>query len=123
MFQKEAVVDYLRMATNPALQILMDVVDLRFVLLLVLQTALFTAMYAVLPNRRNGLKESLPGAVLTAFGWLTFSDLFSLYVEYFRNYANIFGSVYGVALAMLWLYCCTCIIFYGAALNRWLMQW
>lgn len=116
------ILDYLRMTTNPLLQFLMEVIDLRFVLLLILQTALFTAMYAVLPNRNNSLKESLPGALLTSFGWLTFSDLFSIYVEHFQNYANIFGSVYAVALAMLWLYWCICIVFYGAALNRWLME-
>lgn len=116
------ILDYLRMTTLPVLLFLMNVIDLRFVLLLILQTVLFTAMYAVLPNRRNGIRESLPGALLTSFGWLTFSDLFSIYVEHFQNYANIFGSVYAVALAMLWLYFCICIVFYGAALNRWLME-
>jgi membrane protein len=79
-------------------------------------------MYAVLPSGRTGLKNSLPGAVMTSLGWLVFSELFSRYVEYFPNYANVYGSVYAVALAMLWLYFCVCIIFYGAALNRWLME-
>ena len=116
------ILDYLRMTTNPFLMFLMDVLDLRFFLLLILQTALFTAMYAALPNRRNSLKESLPGALLTSVGWLTCSDLFSIYVEYFPNYANVFGSVYAAALAMLWLYFCICIIFYGGALNRYLME-
>lgn len=116
------IVDYLRMTTNPLLMFLTDVIDLRFVLLLGLQTALFTTMYAALPNRRNSLRESLPGALLTSAGWLTFSDLFSIYVEYFPNYANIFGSVYAAALAMLWLYFCICIVFYGGALNRYLME-
>ena len=116
------VLDYLRMTTNPFWMFVMDVIDLRFVLLLLLQTALFAAMYAALPNRRNKLGESWPGALLTAFGWLTFSDLFSIYVEHFQNYANIFGSVYAAALAMLWLYFCVCIIFYGGALNRHLME-
>ena len=116
------VLDYLRMTTNPFWMFVMDVIDLRFVLLLLLQAALFTAMYAVLPNRRNRLRESWPGALLTAFGWLTFSDLFSVYVEHFQNYANIYGSVYAAALAMLWLYFCVCIIFYGGALNRYLME-
>ena len=46
------------------------------------------------------------------------SGLFSLYVEYFPRYANIFGSVYAVALASLWLYVCVSIVFYGALLNR-----
>ena len=116
------VLDYLQMTTNPLWMFLVDVIDLRVILLLVLQTLLFTAMYAALPNRRIGLKYSLPGAVMTSLGWLAFSDLFSRYVEYFPNYANIYGSVYAVALAMLWLYFCVCIIFYGAALNRWLME-
>ena len=116
------ILDYLRMTTNPFLKFLMDVLDLRFFLLLILQTALFTAMYAALPNRGNSLKESLPGALLTSVGWLTCSDLFSIYVEYFPNYANVFGSVYAAALAMLWLYFCICIIFYGGALNRYLME-
>ena len=116
------ILDYLRMTTNPLLMFLMDVIDLRFVLLLALQTALFSTMYAALPNRRNSLKESFPGALLTSAGWLIFSDLFSIYVEYFPNYANIFGSVYAAALAMLWLYICICIVFYGGALNRYLME-
>ena len=60
--------------------------------------------------------------MVVMYDQLAFSDLFSRYVEYFPNYANIYGSVYAVALAMLWLYFCVCIIFYGAALNRWLME-
>ena len=115
-------VDYLRMTTNPLLMLLTNVIDLRFFLLLILQTVLFATVYAVLPNRKNSLRESLPGALLTAAGWLIFSDLFSVYVEHFPNYANIFGSVYAAALAMLWLYFCVCIIFYGGALNRYLME-
>ena len=93
-----------------------------FLVVLVLQTLLFAAMYAALPNRHNSLKESLPGALLTSAGWLTFSNFFSMYVAHFPNYANIYGSVYAAALAMLWLYFCICIIFYGGALNRYLME-
>jgi len=55
-------------------------------------------------------------------GWLTFSRLFSVYVTHFSRYSNIFGSIYGLALGMLWLYFCISILFYGAACNRWLEQ-
>ena len=79
-------------------------------------------MYVVLPNRKNSVIKSLPGALFASVGWLTVSDLFSLYVEYFPRYANIFGSVYAAALAMLWLYFCISILFYGGALNRYLME-
>ncbi|MBQ2245408.1 MAG: YihY/virulence factor BrkB family protein [Oscillospiraceae bacterium] len=117
-----ALLDYLRMTTQPLLLFLMDVIDLRYVLLLGVQTALFTAMYACLPDRRHRFRQCLPGALVASVGWIGFSKLFSLYVEHFPSYANIYGSVYAVALAMLWLFCCVCIIFYGAALDRWLME-
>lgn len=113
-----AIVDYLWMTTEPVLMVIMSIIDLRFVLLLVLQTALFAAMYAWLPRERNRLRRSLPGAVTASLGWLTFSKLFSVYVSHFTEYTNIFGSIYALALGMLWLYFCISIFFYGGVLNR-----
>ena len=105
---------------NWAPGVLQDVLDLRFVVLLLLQTLLFAVMYMVLPNRRNRFFESLPGAMLASVGWQVFSDLYSIYVEHFTGYANIYGSVYAVALSMLWLYFCMSIVLYGGALNAYL---
>lgn len=104
------------------LRLLTEVIGLRFFVLLGMQTALFTAIFMVLPNGRNSLMDSLPGALLASAGWLVFSNLYSVYVEHFAGYSNIYGSVYAVALSMLWLYCCLSIVFYGGALNRFLMQ-
>ncbi len=112
-----ALVDYLWMTTQPGLMRLMSFVDLRFVLLLVLQTGLFTLMYSLLPARRSPLGHSWPGALLAALGWLGSAKLFSVYVEYSAGYTNIFGSLYGLALGMLWLHFCAQVIFYGAAIN------
>lgn len=102
------------------LQFLWDIVDWRFVVMLLLQTGLFSAMFMALPNKRNSFRESLPGALLASAGWLVFSDLYSVYVENFSGYANIYGSVYALALSMLWLYFCISIVFYGGALNQYL---
>lgn len=106
----------------PFFRFLSGVVDLRFFLLVFLQTSLFSAMFMALPNRKNSLGDSLPGAFLASIGWLVFSHLFSLYVEFFPTYSRIYGSVYAVALSMLWLYCCISIVFYGGVLNRILMD-
>ncbi len=119
----QAIADFLRMTTDPFLLFLLDVIDWRYLVLLALQIVLFTAMYAYMPNRRHSFLQSLPGAVLTSLGWMIFSDLFSIYVDYFPKYSNIYGSVYAIALAMLWLYITISIVFYGAALNRLLMEW
>ena len=106
---------------NPAIQKLMNILDLRFGVLLVLQSLLFTLMFMIFPNRRNGFWESLPGGLFACIGWMLFSNLYSLYVTHFPSYANIYGSVYAIAISMLWLYCCLEILFFGGALNRLLL--
>ena len=118
----ESILSMLPPARDPLGIFLSEIIDLRFLLMLVLQTGLFTAMFTVLPNRRSRFRESLPGAVLACLGWLAFTRLFSFYVEHFSSYYNIYGSVYAVALSMLWLYCCLSIVFYGGALNKLLMD-
>ena len=98
-------------------RLLMGLIDFRLILLLILQTVFFVVMFMVLPNRRNAFRESLPGAGLASVGWLIFSEAYSVYVEHFAHLSNVYGSVYAVALSMLWLYCCISIVFYGGALN------
>ncbi len=113
----------LHRASHPFWRFVWGLVDLRFFLLLFVQTAIFTAMFMALPNKPNRFWDSLPGALLASSGWLIFSDLYSVYVERFASLSSIYGPVYAVALSMLWLYCCVSIVFYGGALNRFLMRW
>lgn len=114
--------EFLLGVENPVLMFFIDLIDMRVVFLMAVQTLLFTLVYMVLPNRRNGFLESLPGALLTSAGWLIFSDLYSLYLDHFGFYANVYGGVYAVAIAMLWLYFCMSILFYGGAFNALLQK-
>ena len=113
---------WLPLEKSPLFVFLENVIDLRFFLLLGIQTLLFTAMFTVLPNRKNRFSEVFPGAVLASIGWLVFSQLYSVYVERFAGLSSVYGSVYAVALSMLWLYFCVSIVFYGGTLNRWLQK-
>lgn len=103
-------------------QLLVRALDLRFFLLLILQAAVFTAMYMMLPGSRNPFWESFPGALLAASVWQIFSDLYSVYAERFVSLQNVYGSVYTVALTMLWLYGCIAILFYAGAINVFLAE-
>ncbi len=116
------VLGLLQHSRHPFLRFLAEIIDFRFFLLLFLQTMIFTAMFMALPNGRSRFWDSLPGALLASSGWLVFSDLFSIYVEHFAHLSNVYGSVYAVALSMLWLYCCISIVFYGGVLNRYLTE-
>ena len=115
-----SLIGFLTMIDNPVLIFLVDIIDLRFFLLLILQTLVFTLMFMALPDKPNRFWDSIPGGLLASTGWLIFSDLYSIYVENFSGYANVYGSVYAVALSMLWLYCCLSILFYGGVLNQYL---
>ena len=118
----DTILKFAPVTENTALEFLSNVVDVRFFVLLIVQTALFTAIFMVLPNKHNRFMESLPGAIFAAIGWMIFTELYSWYVTGFTAYSNIYGSVYAVALSMLWLYCCISIVFYGGALNHYLMK-
>ena len=89
---------------------------LRFVVLLLVQTMVFCAMYMFLPAVRGCVGECFPGAVLASLGWTAVSAGFSWYADRFP------GGVYLAVMAMVWLYVCVCIIFAGAALNRFLRE-
>ncbi len=115
-----SLLSFLSRFSHPSVNFLLEHINLRFFLLLFLQTGLFTAMFMALPNKKNRFWESIPGALLASCGWLIFSDLYSIYVERFATLSNIYGSVYAVALSMLWLYFCISIVFYGGALNAYL---
>ena len=111
--------DLLRMLQElPIPSFLLSLLDLRVFVLLILQTVLFCAMFMMLPNERHRLGESLPGALLATIGWQVFTNIYSVYSQRFTAYSLIYGSVYAVALGMLWLYFCICIVFYGGVLNK-----
>lgn len=115
--------NWLNAVEIPFVQWIVHMVDVRFLLLLSIQILVFTAIYMVLPNRRNRFWSSLPGAAMVAVGWQAFSNLFSVYVQQLDVYENIYGSVYAIALGMLWLYICVMILLFGGVLNRMLSHW
>lgn len=116
----QVILDMIPPTDNSLLELLGGIIDVRFFLLLGIQTLLFTAIFTVLPNRKNRLLSSLPGALLASMGWQVFTHLYSIYVEHFNSYANLYGSIYAVVLSMLWLYFCMYIMFCGGVLNRFL---
>lgn len=119
----KSIVLWLDSLDSSVLDWVVHVIDVRFLVLLGLQILVFTAIYMVLPNRRNRFWGSLPGAAMVAVGWQAFSNLFSMYVQRLHVYTNIYGSVYALALGMLWLYICVTMVLFGGVLNRLISQW
>lgn len=102
----------------PIFHFLAYLMRLRFLVVGLVLTLFFTVIFMVFPNRRTGFLASLPGAAGAAVAWIGFSAIFSVYTAKFGNYSAFYGSIAGIALTMLWLYACMCILFYGGAFNR-----
>lgn len=83
-------------------------------------TLFFMFLYKYVPNRKISLIKELPGALFAAIGWQVFSFFYSLYVNLTPNFTAMYGSLATIVFAMLWLYFCISIVFYGAELNTFL---
>lgn len=79
---------------------------------------IFALFYKLLPKEKSSFVKQLPGAVLAAMGWIIFSYIYSVYVEYFSNYSYVYGSLAAIVLLMLWLYICMYIFLLGAEFNH-----
>lgn len=75
-------------------------------------------IYVFLPNQKQTWRAQIPGAVFSSVGWVAFSYVFSIYVDYFSNYSSFYGATTTIALAMVWLYGCMYMIFLGGLINR-----
>ena len=94
------------------------ILSFRMVLMLGLFTFFFALLYMVLPSRRAGFADQLPGALFAAAGWYLFSYGFSIYIEYSHAF-NMYGSLTTLVLLMFWLYFVMYIVLIGMELNCW----
>lgn len=91
----------------------------RFLVVWVVLTVLFAAIYAYMPDEKLLFGEQIPGAMFAAVVWNVFSWGFSLYVNYSNTY-GIYGSLSIIVIVLIWMYFCMYIIMIGAYLNRYL---
>ena len=77
----------------------------------------FLMMYIIIPNRKTRVIRELPGAIISAAGWILFSYAYSFYIDNMSNFSYMYGSLTAIVLCMLWLYFCMYIMFVGAEIN------
>jgi membrane protein len=74
-------------------------------------------LYRYLPNRRGRFRDQLPGAMFAAVGWMVISWVFSIYLDVFKGFSNMYGSLTTIVLIMLWMYFCMYCILLGGEMN------
>lgn len=94
------------------------IISLRTVLFFLCLAGFFFGIYLFVPNRKSPhIATELPGALLSAAGWLGFSYLYSFYIDHMSNFSAMYGSLTAIVLCMIWLYACMYIMFIGAEFN------
>jgi membrane protein len=82
---------------------------------------IFALLYKYSPcveNRRKiKLRNTLPGSLFSALGWMITSIIFSYYVNNFSRYTVTYGSVGGIIVLLIWLYIVSIIVVLGGEIN------
>jgi len=76
--------------------------------------AVFTFVYAVLPNARVRLKPALTGGIFAGVSWLATGWIFARFVATSARYSAIYSSFATIILFLIWLYWSFLILFFGA---------
>ena len=108
----------------PVIQYIIDfVIEIRTIVMIIVLIVFSLSIYMFLPNRRRRLRSQLPGAIFTAFGWTLASFIFSVYMDIFKGFSNMYGSLTTIVIIMLWLYFCMYVMLLGGEINDLIQQW
>ena len=78
---------------------------------------LFLIIYRFIPNRKKRCEVISPGAIFSTVCLYFFSYLFSIYVDNFGKFNQMYGSVGGVFFLFTWLNVSSMVILLGAEIN------
>lgn len=74
-------------------------------------------IYRIIPRRHLKCKNVWPGTLIVSVGWYLFSLIFSIYVDNYSKYNQLYGSIGGVFVLLIWLYASCMLLLMGAEVN------
>jgi len=83
-----------------------------------LLSMILTIIYRFIPKHRYKLKKHIPGAIISAIACNIISIFYSIYIDVYKGFSFMYGSLTTIVLAMLWIYACMYSILFGAVLNK-----
>jgi membrane protein len=89
----------------------------RYSLALILMLGVLAILYYFGPSVKQHFRIFTPGSVFTIAVWLLLGFLFRLYVNKFGRYDQMYGTVGGVAILLLFFYIDAVVLLVGAEIN------
>jgi len=74
-------------------------------------------LYIMAPDAKINRREVDYGALFTSVSWIIVTQGYSLYIEHFSNYSNLYGSLSNILVLMWWIYILSYIFVLGIGLN------
>ena len=93
-------------------------VPLRLLIGVTTLTAVFSLIYRFFPMNRISFRYCIAGAAVSSVGWILFSWLFTIYVNFFSNMHTLYGSIGILILLLLWLHISLSILLYGCIFSQ-----
>ena len=75
-------------------------------------------LYRFIPGHGIKMKHHIPGAIIATLGWYLCSFFFSMFIQMFKGFSIMYGSLTSITLAMMWVYFGMYIILIGAEINN-----
>ncbi len=95
----------------------------RAVIVLTIIILFFILIYKFLTGKKQKLRDTLPGAALSGFGWIILSYGYSLYIDYYVASGNsLYGSLTAAVLLMFWLEACMSVTLAGGLINSYITR-
>jgi membrane protein len=90
---------------------------------LLLNTAAFSFLYVIMPNRAIRWRDGFVGAFVAAGLFEILKNLFAIYVAGVPSYQAIYGALASVPIFLLWMYIVWMVILLGAEVAAALPEW
>ena len=74
-------------------------------------------LYYVIPNVKQKITKTFPGAILAVFLWFQTQKLFAYYLENFHQFNFIYGGLAGIMIYLMFFYLVNLIFIFGAQFN------
>lgn len=90
----------------------------RVIFLTLFFSILLTLLYYISADKRYYFKHHILGAIIAAIACTGITTFYGMYIDYFKGFSVLYGSLASFVLAMMWVYGCMYSILLGANINQ-----
>lgn len=90
---------------------------IRFIIFIFIMFCSFLLIYKFIPRHKLKMKTQIYGALFSSISWYVMSYFFSIYIDVFKGFSNMYGSLSSIILIMMWVYFCMYMILLGGEIN------